>query len=172
MEHTKRENRSDVESRRNGRRALTTTPVLPSPQTPVASPLDPLLLHHGTADYVAAGGVCTHILELVSAIADHEVAAMVPRQSHGAGTVRIHSIGPGDILTPTRIQYGAATEVKDQACRKAACAIERIQARLVHWPIDAYGRGYRWPPGAYWEKARERDGITAVEATQIIGLGA
>src|SRR5437867_158490 len=103
-----------------------------------------LLFDHGTADYDAAGGVCTHILELPSAIADHEVAAMVPRQSHGAGTVRIHSIGPGDILTPTRIEYGAATEVKDQACREAACAIERIQARFVHWPIDAYGRGYGW----------------------------
>ena len=72
----------------------------------------PLLFDHGTADYDAAIGVCTHILELPSAIADHEVAAMVPRQSHGAGTVRIHSIGPGDILTPTRIEYDAATEVK------------------------------------------------------------
>src|SRR6266513_3516887 len=108
----------------------------------------PLLFHHGTAYYDAAGGVCTHILELVSAIADHEVAAMVPRQSHGAGTVRIQSIGPGDILTPTRIQYGAATEVKDQTCRKAACAIERPQARLVHWPIGAYGHGPVWSPGA------------------------
>src|SRR6058998_1670246 len=135
MEHTKRDNRSDVESRRNGRRALTTTPVLPSPQTPVASPLDPLLFNHGTADYDAAGGVGTHILELTSAIADHEVAAMVPRQSHGAGTVRIHSIGPGDILTPTRIEYHAATEVQDQACREAACAIERPQARFADWPI-------------------------------------
>src|SRR6266566_6518501 len=103
-----------------------------------------LLFDHGTADYDAAGGVCTHILELPSAIADHEVAAMVPRQSHGAGSVRIHSIGPGDILTPTRIDYEATTEVKDQTCRKAACAIERIQARFVHWPIDAYGRGYGW----------------------------
>ena len=28
-----------------------------------------LLFDHGTADYVAAGGVCTHILELPSAIA-------------------------------------------------------------------------------------------------------
>src|SRR5439155_3328249 len=114
-----------------------------------------LLFDHGTADYVAAGGVCTHILELPSAIADHEVAAMVPRQSHGAGTVRIHSIGPGDILTPTRIEYGAATEVKDQACREAACAIERIKARFVHWPIVAYGRGYGWCLGAYWSKGRE-----------------
>ena len=94
-----------------------------------------LLFDHGTADYDAAGGVCTHILELRSAIADHEVAAMVPRQSHGAGTVRIHGIGPGDILTPTRIEYDAATEVKDQTCREAACAIERPQARFVDWPI-------------------------------------
>src|SRR5207244_9330074 len=100
----------------------------------------------------AAGGVGTHILELPSAIADHEVAAMVPRQSHGAGTVRIHSIGPGDILTPTPIQYGAATEVKDQACREAACAIERIQDRLVHWPIDAMGGGTGGPPGLTGKK--------------------
>src|SRR6059058_208356 len=143
MEHTKRDNRSDVESRRNGRRALTTTPVLPSPQTPVASPLDPLLLHHGTAYYDAAGGVCTHILELVSAIADHEVAAMVPRESHGAGTVRIHSIGSGDIQVPIIAEYVAATEVKDQSCRDAACAIKRPQARFVHWSIGAYER-YGW----------------------------
>src|SRR5438552_5468776 len=99
MEHTKRDNRSDVESRRNGRRALTTTPVLPSPQTPVASPLDPLLLHHGTAYYDAAGGVCTHILELVSAISDHEVAAMVSRQSYGVGTVYILSLCSGELMT-------------------------------------------------------------------------
>src|SRR2546430_16696576 len=125
MEHTRRDNRSDVESRRNGRRALTTTPVLPSPQTPVASPLDPLLLHHGTAYYDAAGGVCTHILELVSAIADHEVAAMVPRQSHGAGTVCIHSIGPGDILNPTGISYEATTEVKNPTSRTEAISMLR-----------------------------------------------
>src|SRR6266403_1784250 len=86
-----------------------------------------LLLHHGTADYNTGVGVGTYILELVSASADHEVAAMV-RPSHGAGTVRIHSIGPGDILTPTHIEYDAATEVQDQTCREAACAIERIQA--------------------------------------------
>src|SRR6476661_6723784 len=29
-----------------------------------------------------------------------------------------------------------------------------------------------WPPGAYWSKARVKVGVTAVEATQIIGLGA
>src|SRR5438128_12350299 len=107
-----------------------------------------LLLHHGTADYDTAVGVCTHILELPSAIADHEVAAMVPRQSHGAGTIHIHSIGPGDILTPTRIEYDATTEVKDQTCRKAACAIDRIQARFVDRSIGVYGHGPVWPPGA------------------------
>ena len=170
MEHTKRDNQSDVESRRNGRRALTTTPVLPSPQTPVASLLDPLLFDHGTADYDASVGVGTNILKLVSASADHEVAAMV-QKSHGASTVRIHGIGPGEILTPTVIQYDAATEVEDSARRETARAIERIQARLVHWPIGAYARGYVWWwPG--WKKARKRVGVTAVEATQIIGLGA
>src|SRR6266536_2010737 len=71
-----------------------------------------LLLDHGTAEYDAGIGVGTNILKLVSASADHEVAAMVPRQSHGAGTVRIHGIGPGEILTPTRIEYIAATDVE------------------------------------------------------------
>jgi hypothetical protein len=123
-----------------------------------------LLFHHGTADYDAAGGVCTHILELVSASADHEMAPMVSRQSHGAGTVRIHGIGPGDILTPTRIEYGAATEVKDQTCCEAACAIERPQARFVDWPIAVCLRRWR-------SKARERVGVTAVEATSDHRLG-
>src|SRR5437016_3830520 len=93
------------------------------------------------------------------------------QKSHGASTVRIHGIGPGEILTPTVIQYDAATEVEDSTRREAARAIERIQARLIHWPIGAYARGCgRWRPG--WKKARKRVGVTAVEATQIIGLGA
>ena len=37
-----------------------------------------LLFDHGTADYDAASGVGTNILELVSASADNEVATMVP----------------------------------------------------------------------------------------------
>ena len=60
-----------------------------------------LLLHHGTAGYDAGIGVGTNILKLVSASTDHEVAAMEPRQSHGASTVRIHGIGPGEIQIPT-----------------------------------------------------------------------
>jgi hypothetical protein len=130
-----------------------------------------LLLDHGTAEYDSGIGVGTNILKLVSASADHEVAAMVPRQSHGAGTVRIQGIGPGEILTLTRIEYIAATEVEDSTRREAARAIERIQARLVECRKAAYGQQYAWWPGAYWMKARERLGVTAVEATQIIGLG-
>src|SRR6266550_617262 len=60
-----------------------------------------LLLHHGTAGYDAGIGVGTNILKLVSASTDHEVAAMEPRQSHGASTVRTHGIGPGEIQIPT-----------------------------------------------------------------------
>ena len=57
----------------------------------------PLLFHHGTPDYDAGIGVSTNILKLVSASADHEVAAMALRnQSHAASNVRIHGIGPGD----------------------------------------------------------------------------
>jgi hypothetical protein len=111
-----------------------------------------LLLDHGTAGYVAAGGACIHILKLVSASADHEVAAMVTRESHGAGTVRIHGIGPGEILTPTLIEYQAATEVEDSTRRDAACAIERPQARFVPWPIGVYGHGPVWPPGLSGKK--------------------
>ena len=51
--------------------------------------------------------------------------------SHGASAVRIHGIGPGEILTPTLIEYIAATEVEDSTRREAARAIERIQAHLV-----------------------------------------
>src|SRR5437870_13914369 len=94
---------------------------------------------------------------------------MVPRQSHGAGTVRIHSIGPGDILTPTRIEYGAATEVKDQACREAACAIERIQARFVHWPIAALGGGTGGCPGASGTKPQEGSALLPFRLTRLMG---
>jgi hypothetical protein len=100
--------------------------MLPFPQTPLVPLPDLLLFHHGTADYDAGIGVGTNILKLLSVIADHEVATMVRRQSHGAGTVRIHGIGPGEILTPTRIEYEAATEVEDSTRREAACAIECI----------------------------------------------
>src|SRR5204862_4883568 len=34
------------------------------------------------------------------------------------------------------------------------------------------GTGRCGPPGAYWSKARVKVGVTAVEATHIIGLGA
>ena len=103
-----------------------------------------LLLHHGTADYDAGIGVSTNIPELVSASADHEVAAMPRRQSHGAGTVRIHGIGPGEILTSTLIEYDAATKVEDGTRREAARAIERVQAHLVFSRIAAYGPQYAW----------------------------
>src|SRR5436190_5417095 len=90
-----------------------------------------LLLDHGTAGYVAACGVCINILKLVSASANHEVAATDPRKSHGASTVRIHGIGSGEIQIPIIAEYKAATEVEDQTCREAACAIKRPQARRV-----------------------------------------
>ena len=35
-----------------------------------------------------------------------------------------------------------------------------------------WARGGVAPLGPYWSKAREKVGVTAVEATQIIGLGA
>src|SRR5437773_10852058 len=38
--------------------------------------------------------------------------------------------------------------------------------------MRAYGHGAVWPLGAYWSKAREKVGVTAVEATHVIGLGA
>ena len=44
---------------------------------------------------------------------------MVPRKGHGAGTVRIHSIGSGDIQIPIIADNVAKTEVKDQSCRDA-----------------------------------------------------
>jgi hypothetical protein len=104
-----------------------------------------LLLHHGTGDYDAGIGVGTNILKLVSASADHEVAAM-GRPSHGASTVRIHSIVPGEkgIQTPIRIEYDAATEVEGSTRREAACAIKRIQAHLAFCRIAAYGPQYVW----------------------------
>src|SRR5262245_1521772 len=130
-----------------------------------------LLFHHGTSGYLAGGG--TNILKLVSASADHEMEAMPSRQSHGAGTVRIHGICPGEIQIPIITEYKPATEVEDQKCRESACAIKRPQARRVFWRHSAYGPQYavRWRR-AYWSKAGERAGVTAVEATQIIGLGA
>src|SRR5260370_39204243 len=134
------------------------------------------LLSVEAADYDTGIGVGTNIPELVSAVANHEVAAMARLPSHGASTVRIHGIRPGEkgIQTPIRIDYEAATEVEGRARREAARAIECIQAHLVHCPKAAYGlwegQQYAWLLG--WFKARERVGVTAVEATQIIGLGA
>ena len=111
-----------------------------------------LLLDHGTADYVAAGGVGINILKFVSASADHEVAATDPSKSHGASAVRIDGIGAGEIQIPIIAGYKAATEVEDQTSRDAACAIERPQARPVKWPIGAYWHGSGWSPGAYWKE--------------------
>src|SRR5947208_15616901 len=90
-----------------------------------------LLFDHGSAGYVAAGGVGINILKFVSASANHEVAATDPRKIHGASTVRIHGIGSGEIQIPIIAEYKAATEVEDQTCREAACAIKRPQARRV-----------------------------------------
>ncbi|PYV73319.1 MAG: hypothetical protein DMG97_11460 [Acidobacteria bacterium] len=60
--------------------------------------------------------------------------------------------------------------------REAARAIERIQAHLVYCPKAAYGlwdgQQCAWLRGAHWMKARVRVGVTAVEATQVIRLGA
>ena len=98
--------------------------------------------------------------------------------SHGASTVRIHGIRPGEkgIQTPIRIDYDAATEVEGSTRREAARAIERIQAHLVYCPKAAYGlwdgQQCAWLRGAHWMKARVRVGVTAVEATQVIRLGA
>src|SRR5262245_7763209 len=137
----------------------------------------PLLLDHGTADQDAGIGVGTNILELVSASADYEVAAMFLK-SHGASTVRIHGIGPREkgIQAPIRIEYSAATEVEDSTRREAARAVERVQAHLVFCSIVVYRqrvgrRSVLWPI-VYWMKARKGVGITAVQATQIIGFGA
>jgi hypothetical protein len=110
------------------------------------------LFHHRTADYDAAGWVGTNILKLITASADHEVAATDPRKSHGAGTVRIDGIGAGEIQIPIIADYKAATEVEDHTCREAACAIERPQARRVFWPIDAYGQGRGGPSGLIGKK--------------------
>ena len=132
-----------------------------------------LLLYHAAAGHEAGVRIGTHIPKLFFAISDHEMAAMLPRiPTHGAGTVRIHDIGPaGEILTPTRIEYGAATEVEDDTCRESACAIERVQACLVECRIAAYVRKGRLVR-ACRNKAPIRVGVIAVEATQIIGLGA
>ena len=60
-----------------------------------------LLLYHAAAGHEAGVRIGTHIPKLFFAISDHEMAAMLPRiPTHGAGTVRIHGIGPaGEILT-------------------------------------------------------------------------
>ena len=130
-----------------------------------------LLFHHGTSGYLAGGG--TQKLNLVSASADHEMEAMPIRQSHDAGTVRIHGICPVEIQIPIITEYKAVTEVEDQKCRASACAIKRKQANRVFWRIDAYGPQYGWwVEAVLWSKPRTRAGVTAVEATQIIGLGA
>ena len=89
-----------------------------------------LLFHHGAAVQVALGSAGSDILKLLSAIADHEMTATrqaTSRPIHGAGTIRVYSIGPGDILIELGIEYDATTDVEDQACREAACAIERPQ---------------------------------------------
>src|SRR5436190_21334780 len=70
----------------------------------------PLLFDDGTAGYVAACGVCINILKLVSASANHEVAATDPRKRHGASTVRIHGIGSGEFQLPIIAEYKAATD--------------------------------------------------------------
>jgi hypothetical protein len=101
-----------------------------------------LLSDHRTSGYLAGGG--TNILKLVSASADHEVEAMLKRQIHGAGTVRIHGICPGEIQISIITDYKPATEVEDQKCRESACAIKRPQARRVFWRIAAYGPLVAW----------------------------
>ena len=98
-----------------------------------------LLLDHGTAGYVAACGVCINILKLVSASANHEVAATDPRKSHGASTVRIHGIGSGENQIPIIAEYKAATEVEDQTCREAACAIKRPPRIMANTRLWARG---------------------------------
>jgi len=130
-----------------------------------------LLSHHGTSRYLAGGG--TKKLNLVSASADHEMGAMPKRQIHDPGTVRIHGICPGEIQIPIITDYKPVPPVEDQKCRESACAIKRPQARRVFWRIDAYGPQYGWwVEAVLWSKPRKRAGVTAVEATQIIGLGA
>src|SRR5262245_60872154 len=130
-----------------------------------------LLFHHGTSVYLAGGG--TNILKLVSASADHEMEAMPKRQIHDAGTVRIHGICPGEIQIPIITDYKPTTKVEDQKHRESACAIKRPQTRRVFWRIAAYAPLMAWwRLGAWWSKARERAGVTAVEAAQVIGFGA
>src|SRR5262245_8937917 len=99
--------------------------------------------------------------------------AMPIRQSHGAGTVRIHGICPVEIQIPIITEDKPVTEVEDQKCRASACAIKRKQARPVFWRIVGYGpQSAWWWPAAYWSKAGEIAGVTAVEATKVIGFGA
>src|SRR5262252_9583644 len=130
-----------------------------------------LLSHHGTNDYLAGGG--TNSPKLVSASADHEMDAMPIRQIHGAGTVRIHGICSGEIQIPIITDYKPVTPVEDRKCRESACAIKGKQARREFWRKDVYGPQYGWWVIAIqWSKARAGAGVTAVEATQVIGLGA
>src|SRR5262249_43116017 len=102
-----------------------------------------LLFHHRADALDATRRIGTDILKLVSASADHEMAARLPvrhRPIDGAGAICIHSIGAGDVLIELGIDYDPTAEVQDEGCGEAACPIERPQGYCVVCRISAY----RW----------------------------